>query len=108
MSKFDFIEVAPGRVLVKFPEVEEKTSGGIFIPEQIRRNKSEADVVAVGGTSYDGIAPFVAVGDTAIVLPYQGDRWLDDDGEEYWIYTFRQLMGKRKKQAEIAEPDAED
>lgn len=76
------------RVVVKPITVEEKTKGGIVLPDTAKDKPQEGEVVAVGpgrilenGTR---IAPEVKVGDRVIFSKYSGTEF-KMDGEEYLI-----------------------
>ena len=64
------------RVLVKRLESEEKTAGGLYIPDTAKEKPSRGEVIAVGPgkMSNDGkiIAMTVKVGDTVLFNKYAG------------------------------------
>ena len=76
------------RVLIQRAEAEEKTAGGILLPESAKDKPKEGRVIAVG----DGKAndkgerqPLnVAVGDRVLFSSYAGTE-VKYDGEEYLI-----------------------
>ena len=73
------------RVLVKVLEAEEKTKGGIVLPDTAKEKPQQAEVVAVGkGKVQDGktIPLEVAVGDKVLFGRYSGTE-LTVEGEEY-------------------------
>ena len=76
------------RVLVRRVESEEKTSGGLIIPDSAKEKPQEAKVVALGtgGTDDDGnkIKFDVKVGDLVLTNKYGGTDVAVDD-EEYKI-----------------------
>ncbi|MDG1481903.1 MAG: co-chaperone GroES [Myxococcota bacterium] len=76
------------RVLVKRVAAEQKTSGGLIIPDSAKEKPLEADVIAVGQgrVSDDGTtrALTVAVGDRVLFGKYTGDE-IKLDGEEHII-----------------------
>ena len=71
------------RVLVKRVETEEKTAGGLYIPETAKEQPQEAMVVAVGPGQRleDGSSrpPQVAEGDRVLFGKYSGDEIKLDD-----------------------------
>lgn len=78
------------KVVVKQQAVEEKSKGGIILPEDIRKKEQMAEtkaiVVAVGGNAFEdwkGVIP--KVGDTVIVRKYAGYTVTDKDGKEYQV-----------------------
>ncbi len=76
------------RVLVKRLEAEEKTKGGIILPDTAKEKPKEGRVMAVGsGRLLDNgqrLAPQVKVGDRVIFSSYAGTE-VKVDGEEYLI-----------------------
>jgi chaperonin GroES len=76
------------RVLVKRVAAEQKTSGGLIIPDTAKEKPLEADVIAVGQgrVSDDGTtrALTVSVGDRVLFGKYTGDE-IKLDGEEHII-----------------------
>ena len=76
------------RVLVKRVKEEEKTKGGIIIPETAQEKPQEGEVVAVGPGARDEdgerIAMDVKVGDRILFGKYSGSD-IKIDGEEHLI-----------------------
>ena len=76
------------RVLVKRLEAEEKTKGGIILPDTAKEKPKEGRVMAVGsGRLLDNgqrLAPQVKVGDRVIFSSYAGTE-VKVEGEEYLI-----------------------
>lgn len=76
------------RVVVKPSAAEEKTKGGIILPDTAKEKPVMGEVVAVGPgkVSDDGkkIAPEVKVGDKVLYGKYSGTE-VTVDGEEYLI-----------------------
>ncbi len=76
------------RVLVKRLESEEKTAGGLFIPDTAKEKPSKGEVVAVGPgkTADDGkhIAMQVKVGDAVLFNKYAGTE-IKLDGVEHLV-----------------------
>lgn len=76
------------RVVVKPSEPEEKTSGGIILPDTAKERPQQGKVVAVGpGRVTDNGAKIpmeVKVGDTVLYGKYAGTEVLID-GEEHLI-----------------------
>lgn len=73
------------RVLVKVLEAEEKTRGGIVLPDSAKEKPQAAEVVAVGkGKVQDGktIPLEVNVGDKILYGKYSGTE-ITVEGEEY-------------------------
>ena len=87
------------RVLIKVLESEEKTSGGIIIPDTAKEKPQEGEVVAVGpgAKSEDGkISPMdVKVGDIVLFGKWSGTE-VKIDGTEYSIMKESDIMGVSK------------
>ena len=90
------------RVLIKVLDSEEKTSGGIIIPDTAKEKPQEGEVVAVGpgAKSEDGkiVLMDVKVGDIVLFGKWSGTE-IKIDGTEYSIMKESDVMGiaKRKK-----------
>ncbi|MCG8529204.1 MAG: co-chaperone GroES [Desulfovibrionales bacterium] len=75
------------RVLVKRLEAEEKTAGGLYIPDTAKEKPSRGEIVAAGpGRVENGncIAMTVKVGDVVLFNKYAGNE-INIDGEEYLV-----------------------
>jgi chaperonin GroES len=87
MSKLKLNPLAD-RVVVKPAEAEEKTKGGIILPDTAKEKPVEGTVVAAGpGKSSDSgelIKMTVKVGDKVLYGKYSGTE-VTIDGEEYLI-----------------------
>ena len=76
------------RVLVKIDEVEEKTTGGIFIPKATAERQEEAGIigtlVAVGDTAWKdfGGRAWACIGDRVMIAKYGGFIAEDPDTKE--------------------------
>ncbi len=84
------------RVVIKPAEAEEKTAGGIILPDTAKEKPIVGTVVAVGPgkTSDDGklIKPEVKVGDRVLYGKYSGTE-VTIDGEEYLIMRESDIFG---------------
>ena len=84
------------RVLVKRTEGEEKTAGGLFIPESAKEKPSEGEIVSVGeGARKDNgelIAPAVKAGDKVLFGKWSGTE-VTVDGEEMLMMKESDIMG---------------
>ena len=84
------------RVLVRRVEAEEKTAGGIIIPETAKEKPQEGEVVAVGaGTkAEDGkVTPLdVKAGDKILFGKWSGTE-VKLDGEDLLIMKESDIMG---------------
>ena len=84
------------RILVKRLDSEEKTAGGIYLPDTAKEKPTEAKVVALGtgGRDDDGklIEFAVAVGDVVLISKYGGTE-VKIDGEEFLILKESDVIG---------------
>ena len=80
------------RVLIKPVKVEEKTKGGIYIPESAKEEKKEGIVVAVGSFK-DGKELPLKKGDHILYGGYSSDEFEIDD-EKYIILEFKDVLAK--------------
>jgi chaperonin GroES len=84
------------RVLVKRLEEEEKTSGGIIIPDTAKEKPQHGKVVAVGKgkVNDDGklIKPDVKAGDKILFGKYAGTE-VKIEGEEHLIMREDDILG---------------
>ena len=84
------------RVLVKRVDEEEKSAGGIIIPDTAKEKPQEAEVVSLGtgGKDDDGnpIEFSVAVGDTVLISKYGGTD-VKVDGEDLLIINESDILG---------------
>ncbi len=79
------------RVLIN-PTAEERTKGGIYIPESAKEGKKEGTVVAVG-TFKDGKELPLKVGDHILYGGYSSDEF-ELEGEKYIILEFKDIVAK--------------
>ena len=83
------------RVLVRRVEAEEKTAGGIIIPDSAKEKPAEGEIVAVGSgaRSEDGkIHPLdVKVGDRVLFGKYAGTQ-IKIDGEDLLVLKEEELF----------------
>jgi chaperonin GroES len=84
------------RILVKRVEEEEKTKGGIIIPDTAKEKPQEGKVIAVGSgkVSEDGkVTPLdVKKGDKILFSKYSGTE-VTIDGEEHLIIREDDILG---------------
>ena len=71
------------RVVVKPAPAEEKTKGGIIIPDTAKEKPQRGEVVAVG-PGKEGVALTVSVGDIVLYGKYSGQE-LSHEGVDYLI-----------------------
>jgi chaperonin GroES len=84
------------RVLVKFSTEEEKTAGGLFIPDTAKEKPQRGTIIAVGSGKItdDGKRQSmdVKVGDTVLFDKYSGSKIKIDD-EDYLIIREEDVLG---------------
>jgi chaperonin GroES len=84
------------RVAVKRLEEEQKTSGGIIIPDTAAEKPQQGEVLAVGpgarGDDNELIAPDVKVGDKVLFGKWSGTE-VKIDGEDVLIMKESDLLG---------------
>ncbi|WP_304617088.1 co-chaperone GroES [Paracoccus sp. (in: a-proteobacteria)] len=84
------------RVLVRRVQSEEKTKGGLIIPDSAKEKPAEGEVIAVGeGARKDSgelIAPAVKTGDRVLFGKWSGTE-VTVDGEELLIMKESDILG---------------
>lgn len=83
------------RVLVKRVASEEKTAGGIFLPDNAKEKPQEAEVLALGtGKDDEGkdVSFTVAVGNKVLISKYGGTE-VKLDGEDVLIINESDILG---------------
>jgi chaperonin GroES len=84
------------RILVKRVKEEDKTKGGIIIPDTVKEKPQEAKVVAVGNGKMTKtgklLAPDVKAGDRILFGKYSGSEIKLDD-EEHLILREDDILG---------------
>ncbi|PIE56261.1 MAG: co-chaperone GroES [Desulfobulbus propionicus] len=84
------------RILVKRLEGEQKTSGGIIIPDSAKEKPAEGEIVAVGpgklNDAGERVAMAVAVGDRVLFSKYGGTD-VKLDNEDYLIMREDDILG---------------
>ena len=85
------------RIVIKATEREERTKGGIYIPDTAKERPQEGKVVAAGPgrMTDDGnrIPLDVHVGDTVVYSKFAGTE-ITEDGEDLLILTERDILAK--------------
>lgn len=83
------------RVIVKILESEEKTKGGIFLPDTAKEKPQQGKVIAVGPgkTLEDGTKSPVDVksGDTVLFAKYAGTE-VKIDGDEFLVIAEKDIL----------------
>ena len=84
------------RILAKRVQEEEKTAGGLFIPDSAKEKPQEGEVISVGkGKSNDEGKVFpldVKAGDRVLFGKYSGTE-IKIDGEEFLIMREEEVLG---------------
>ena len=84
------------RVLVRRIEAEEKTKGGIIIPDTVKEKPMEGEILAVGSGTRDEqgkVHPLdVRVGDRVLFGKWSGTE-VKIDGEDLMIMKESDIMG---------------
>jgi len=80
------------RVLLKQKEKQEKTAGGIYIPDAAKEEKKEGTVVAVG-TFKDGKELPLKKGDIIIYGGYSSEEF-EVNGEKFLLIEFKDILAK--------------
>ena len=87
------------RVLIKVLDSEEKTSGGIIIPDTAKEKPQEGEVVAVGPGAMNEAGKIatmdVKIGDIVLFGKWSGTE-VKIDGKEYSIMKESDIMGISK------------
>ena len=88
------------RVMVKRVEAEEKTAGGVIIPDTAKEKPQQGKVIAVGKgrLEKDGkVTPLdVKAGDTILFGKYAGQE-IKIDGKDYLIMREEEVLGVIEK-----------
>jgi chaperonin GroES len=84
------------RILVKRLEGEEKTKGGIIIPDTAKEKPAEGKVVAVGKGKRDDDGDYISLdvkkGDKVLFSKYAGTE-VNIEGEEHLIIREDDVLG---------------
>jgi len=88
------------RVIVKRIEENEKTKGGIIIPDSAKETPAEGKVISVGPGKRDEMGKLVPVdvkvGDRIIFSKYSGNE-IKVEGDEYIIMREEDILGVIEK-----------
>jgi len=89
------------RILVKPDKVEEKTKGGLYVPEHaLERKQAEhvfgilVDVGPNAWKAFDDGRPWAKEGDQVVFAKYGGFLVTDDNGNEFRILNDEDLVAK--------------
>ena len=78
------------RVLIKQSKKEEKTKGGLYIPDTAKEEKKEGEVFAVGQFK-DGKELPLKKGDRVLYGGYSSEDF-EKDGEKYVFVEFKDIL----------------
>ncbi len=87
-----------GRILIKPLEANDKTSGGIYLPDTAKEKLQEGKVIAVAEDATDEIV----VGDR-IIYKELGGTEVEVEGENYILLTEDDLLAKYEAVDKIPE-----
>ncbi len=76
-------------VLVKTTQEEEKSTGGIIIPDTAKEKPTEGEVVAISAAAKEQIS----IGDRVIYKDFAGTKF-EKDGNEYLFIQESEILGK--------------
>ncbi|BDQ38844.1 10 kDa chaperonin [Pseudodesulfovibrio nedwellii] len=83
------------RVLVKRLEMEEKTAGGIYIPDSAKEKPMKGEIVAAGpgkpNDAGDRVALTVKVGDSVLFAKYAGME-INIEGVEHLVMREEDIL----------------
>ena len=92
------------RVVVRRIEAEQKSAGGIIIPDTAKEKPQQGEVLAVGPGARDEQGKLVPLdvkpGDTVLFGKWSGTE-VKIDGEELLIMKESDIMGVLEKQAKV-------
>jgi chaperonin GroES len=86
------------RIVVEKHEAEDKTSGGIILPDNVQEKPQEAIVVSVGAGKKDPEGKLIPIdnlkaGDRVIYQKYSGNEY-KIDGKEFLILKASDVLAK--------------
>jgi len=97
-AKEDCLQFRPlhDRVVLKRIDAEDKTAGGIIIPDTVKEKPSQGEVVAVGPSGRDEAGQLIPidlkVGDRVLFGKWSGTE-VKVDGQDMLIMTESDIMG---------------
>lgn len=91
------------KVLVLLDKVEEKTEGGIYVPEQTREREEWAaqkgTLIAISGSAFEEWGePIPKVGDKVCFARYAGQSIDGKDGKTYQVMNDKELAAIIKEE----------
>jgi chaperonin GroES len=92
------------RVVVRRIDAEERSAGGIIIPDTAKEKPGQGEVIAVGPGARDEtgklVPPDVKAGDTVLFGKWSGTE-VKIDGEELLIMKESDILGVLEKQGKL-------
>lgn len=80
------------RVLIKQHKKEEKTAGGIYIPDSAKEERKEGEVISVGHFK-DGKELPLKPGDKVLYGGYSSEE-IEIDGEKHIFVDYKDILAK--------------
>jgi chaperonin GroES len=84
------------QVLLEFEKAEERTAGGMIIPDSAKEKPKFAKVLAMSGIENAEIS----VGDTVLFKQYSGTE-IEFEGKEYLLVPYADILAKIVETEEI-------
>ncbi len=84
------------QVLLEFEKAEERTAGGIIIPDSAKEKPKFAKVLAMSGIENAEIS----IGDTVLFKQYSGTE-IEFEGKEYLLVPYADILAKIVETEEI-------
>jgi chaperonin GroES len=82
--------VVAGKLLIKPATAEEKTAGGIYIPDSAKEKPLQGEVILIGEVIKDETCN-VKVGDKVLYGKYAGTE-LEIEGETYLLLSMKDIL----------------
>lgn len=83
-------KVVAGKILVKPAAAEEKTAGGIYIPDSAKEKPLQGEVILIGEVPKDESCN-INVGDKVLYGKYAGTE-LEIDGVTYLLLSMKDIL----------------
>ena len=104
MTNTSGIQPVEYKVLVLPEKIEEKTEGGIYMPDSTKEKEEwaqiKATLIAVGGSAFcdpDWKKPIPQIGDQVYIAKYAGNFIEGKDGKEYRLCSDKDIGAIRKE-----------
>lgn len=89
MSEISSFTPFGAKVLIKRLKAEEKTAGGIILPDSAQEKPQKGEIISVGGD-----CKYAKAGQT-VLFPKWGGTELEEGGESYIILKEEELLGSK-------------